>query len=466
MADDRAARREERAAGAWWPAAAVVAIGLAAKLALLALVLRPAGGLAGLEFGFGEYARTLVEHGRFAECVQASCARSSRMPLLPVFYAALWSAGARSLMAIAVAKAVLMALLLLPCIAYYLAALPPRGRLRPMAAALLLAVFLSPYYLRTAADVQAEEAILCDLLLALGFLLLAMCHRRAGGASGGTRAAVAVTALASALFLLKSSMILAAGIAVLAAAVLSGSRGRVLAAAGMAAAFAAVVGGWSLRNLQASGRFSPGTSYEGANLYRGWNPLTSRFYPEVSLDRLMNSRTVQMADGSVVHPPPLPRRNAFADEWAWNDHYRSRAVEWARAEPAALAAVTGEKARVFLAEVRAYPISTDTVFTPRAYPGVMMRAGEAWMVLGRLAQLLIVPLLLVLWRRTERRRWLAWIPAALLAAYALPYLVGFAYQRHLTPWVCLLMVYALDLAWQVLIARRASPATLHPAVSA
>jgi hypothetical protein len=263
-----------------------------------------------------------------------------------------------------------------------------------------------------------------------------------------TGTAAALTALACAIFLLKSSMILVAAI-LLGTTVLACGRRRAPAAAAMAAVFVLAAGGWGARNLVASGRFSVGTSYEGVNLFRGWNPHTARLYPEVSLDRLMDSPTVELADGSVVHLRPEPLLAAFDDEWAWNDYYRARAVRWARENPRGGLAVTGEKLWVFFATVRAYPVSRDAVFTPREFPGWTQRAGEGWMALGRLAQLGIVVILLVLWRGSPDRCWLPWIPAALLAAYAFPYIVGYAYQRHVTPWMCLLLVYALDLAWRL-----------------
>jgi hypothetical protein len=391
---------------------------------------------------------TLAETGRFAECLDRStCARASRMPLLPVGYALIWRAGARSLVSLGVVKNLVLAAVLLPCLAYHLAG-ETRRRWRWLIAAGLSAVFLSPYYLRTAADVQAEEALLYDLLLAATFLLLGITRRMAGGRAVHPGVPCALAGIGCALYLLKSSTLLAAACLVLAGAVL-GCRGRPRTRAIVLAMFAGTIVGWGVRNQVTTGRFSIGTSFDGSNLYRGWHPLTARLYPEVSLDRLINTPAVELADGQVIRVPATRGRETFANEWAWSDHYRADAIRWARGNPADLLAVTAEKAWVFFADVRAYPVSAAAGFRRRDFAAWMQGAGMAWMGLVRLAQLSCVVLLVLLFRASRREGWLASAPVPLLAAYAIPCLIGFAYQRHTTAWACVVLVVAIDLAARI-----------------
>jgi hypothetical protein len=381
------------------------------------------------------------------------------MPVLPVTYALIWRAGATSLLTLAIVKNLVLAAVMLPCVAYYLAG-ETRRRWRWVIAAGLAGVLLSPYYLRTAADVQAEEALLYDLLLSATVLLLGIARRRAGGRSIRPIVLYAFAAMCCTLYLLKSTMLLAAGCLML-PGTFFGVRGRPRTRAIVLAMFVGTVVSWGVRNVVTTGRFSVGTSFDGSNLYRGWHPLTARLYPEVTLDRLIDTPAVQLPEGGMLRIPPTRGRETFADEWAWSDHYRANALRWARSNPADLVAVTTEKAWVFFADVRAYPLSTTAEFRQREIAPWMRIAGVAWMVSVRLAQVLCVVLLVVLFR-ASRKDWLfASGPVPLLVAYPIPCLIGFAYQRHVTAWACVVLVLVIDLAARV-SSLRASAAGRKP----
>ena len=289
------------------------------------------------------------------------------------------------------------------------------GRRRWLALVLLLLPFGMTPFLANVVNMQVEEGYSYSLLaMAVAVLFFGRFEERSGPEEGsGLGQAVLFAVAVDGLYLAKSSMILA--VAVLTAAYVVRSRGmaaRVLAVVLVAAAPV----GWAMHQHHASGRFSLGTSLDGINLHKG-NVATflGRYPPPPgdSLDR---------------YDSELNAGRQFGDEWSFNDYHQKAAVAYMKEHPEATAEADVRKLEVILFSVEKYGSS--------ASHGRMLLIEEIgivafqlifWGALGMSAA--------VLWRWRQwgpGELWSAGIYLLLVGACVLPYLLGFAYTRHIS----------------------------------
>jgi len=392
-----------------------------------------------LDYQFGPYAYFLSHDGAYEDCTTAPCRRASRMPLLPCLLA-LCARASDSARAAACAKNLALTLLCGFCVARFMGLharyFPGSGRWW----LLLLPLALAPPLARLACMVNCEEGLLLELLFAWAFLFLYAALAWVRGQRGDAGRLVVGCLLAATLaYLAKDAMLLVwlASLALAGAwALRQGSR-RVGAAVLLSAA---CVAGWGMHNLEATGRLSIGTSFDGENLFRGFNAQSAVVYPDIHLDQILQEvHTVRLDDGSAYLIGGYGS-GSYGDEWQWSDHFKGLALDWVRQDPAGALRFQLKKARYFLLGLSVRP--HDTLLDP---------ADEAWarafLVLGRAFELALLGLAAWLWARGGREgRVLAAAAAALNLAYAAPYLAGFGYERHVLVWLVLVAVSVFVLA--------------------
>ncbi len=431
----------------------VVLLSLAAKLLLI-----HRGGvedrtLFEMEYGFGPVIRSLYERGSLEACGVAIgldfCGVAGRMPLLPWLYAAAGKLIGIQQIHLAVAKSIALSLPLWAALQYLCGALRafPLQRLGLLLLSALL--FLGPQYLKHSISVQYEESLLIDLFsiyfLALGALLA---KRETGEAwSRLDRGVVlAMVALGSALYFIKSSLVLFGVAAILAplVAIRAALRTQALALV----PFAAALLWWGGVNYAYHGDVRLASSYDGENFYRGQNAYSYQVYPDLHLDRLLDADEAQLSDGTRVSLPRWQRRYpVFHSEWEWNDHFRGLALQWIREHPVDAFLFTLRKAYVFFVEPRKVPFRLAALpeAEPQHYSSLALLAGPVWIgALRLLFGAALARALRALW--TERRL----APRATFfllfaAAYSGPYLAGFAYQRHIAPFLLFCAIYLVPL---------------------
>ncbi len=288
----------------------------------------------------------------------------------------------------------------------------PRSRLRQRLIVLLLLVpFCMTSLLADVVNMQVEEGYIYSFLaLATAILFFGM-DVKGGGPdrdSGIRRAALFAVAVA-AIYLAKSSMVLAAAALTIAFLVRERRNGpRALVVLLVAAAPV----GWALHQHHASGRYSFGTSIDGINLRKGNNGAFLDRYPpstDSSLDRF--DRTLNEG----LH---------FSDEWSFNDFHERAAIAYLRTHAARTVAGDMRKFDILFVSVRKIGSSGSH--------GVMLAVETAGLVLFRV--LLWSAFGCSVWGVCQRRRF-GWAPAGaiflvLLVACSAPYFIGFGYTRH------------------------------------
>jgi hypothetical protein len=413
---------------------ALPAVSLIPKYFLIVHTLGAGTDIVQTGFGFGDYIRGLLTDGSFrscaatpfAQCASGTCNYATRMPLLPLIYAGLARLAGTGAITVALAKCTLGAGLL----EVFLLALVRDVRLPLHAVALAYGLYLGPQALKHAASLEYEEGLLVDLeaclAIAAGYLL-----RPELTLSAGRRRAMVFSAvvLATALYFIKTTTLLTL-IGVLALTVMSsqvGWRVKALALLCTALPFAA----WGSHNYAASGVVGFSSSWNGENLYRGSSTEGLALYPQVSLDRLFDSRQARLLDGRVVPLGNLTAQRCFANEWAWNDFYARQARAWAQQHPAAVIRFELQKIWVGLLELRHTPYRVAADGPESEYPPLIAAAMLIWMGFARLLFFALLALIARdIWRGHLAR---SVGLLALVAAGWLPYLAVFSYQRHLVP---------------------------------
>ncbi len=396
-----------------------------------------------LSYEFGPTSASLLQAGRLADCSYTPCRRANRMPMLPAVLSALgeFSTLARP---VAVMKNLFMALATGVLLAWLLRA---HGRIYPghgWAWACLLPLAVLEPILRYSSAIQYEEGLLTEWLplWTLAFLLSVACWRR--GLRDGPGLAAGALALSTLMALTKSSL-LAAWFLSLAPALAWAARTRSRWLAAVTVACLLALAAWGARNA-ALGRFTLGTSWEGENLYRGFNSQSRAIYPYISLDETVfpphpvplgphyREILARGGGGLPLAPGSSPgsgfeavlghRFPAFRDEWTWDDFFKARALAWIRAHPGACLRFEARKWSHFFLSLEPAPFED----IPNPAERVWARAS---VVFGRLGELGWALALGILWfQGGPEGRALTLAAAATGAAYALPYVLVFNYERH------------------------------------
>jgi hypothetical protein len=405
------------------------------KCALILHTLGPSGiGIFETGFGFGGYVRELFTDGSFRSCVAApfarcdpsQCVYATRMPLLPLLYTALAKVVGTKSVSVAIAKCALTAALLTG----FLLSLARDVRFSVLAVVLVYALYLGPQVLKHGAALEYEEGLLVDLeaCLAIAAAYLIKPDLSAEPARR-TRMALAAVLLGVVLYFAKTTALLT--LLVVMALVLSDRRlrWRFKTLATLCVAIPCVA--WAAHNYSSSGALHLSSSWNGENLYRGSSSEGLALYPQVLLDRLFDSTHATLADGRVIQLHNLEGQRCFADEWAWSSYYSGEARSWLQQHPVDALRFAGHKVWVALFELRHTPYRTDAEGPDTEYSPAIDAVMWGWMGFARLVFLgLLVCIARDLWHGDVRQS--LWTVALVGAGWA-PYLVVFAYQRHVVP---------------------------------
>ncbi len=394
-----------------------------------------------MEYGFGPVITSLYNHGSLEACGVAIgldfCGVATRMPLLPVLYVALAKVAGIQHSHVAIAKNILCTALLWFAAVYFCRALAryPRHRLGLIALSAIL--FLGPQYLKHAVSIQYEESLLVDLLPAYFLLFGALFVRQISARSlaGADYCILAfLLLLGSSLYFLKSSM-LPFSVALILAPLAVNKVPTWLRLIAVLPFLLALVW-WGNVNYQYHGEVRLGSSYNGENFYRGQNAYSYKVYPELNLDRLIDSSEVILNSGEHFPLPNwLSHFQPFKGEWEWHDYFNKLSGQWIKEHPAEAFSFTLRKIYVFFLEPRKVPFrqTTHPEREPHDYSQASLVAGIIWITLLRVLFFLGVAMAIkALWRRRKLGNYALW-HLLFIGTYAAPYIAGFSYQRHIAP---------------------------------
>jgi len=385
------------------------------------------------QLGFSGYTDSLVRDDKFRTCPASpyvacdpnACAYATRMPVLPGLIADLTTLVGLGTVHVALAKMILTSLLA----SIFLAVLVLDLRLSVLGLMLLYGLYFGPQVLKHAASLEYEETVLVDLIFCFSVAVSYLIRPDITG-SGLRRNLMALSAvmLACAMYFAKATML-----PVLMVTIVLALTSRRLPWAWKAASIVMIVTPfalWGHHNLQQTGELRFTSSWNGENLYRGYNSAALAIYPEFNLTRTLDSGSVTLANGSVVTLHDSAHQACYRDEWAWDDHYASAARAWLLQHPVPAAWFLMKKAWVALIEVRHTP--GDAAPVSHGVAAAMV----TWMIFARCvsAAFVFVAVRRIIQGRVIQgyRREALWGLALLGAAFA-PFVIVFAYQRHVIP---------------------------------
>ena len=313
-------------------------------------------------------------------------------------------------MRVAVLKTLLLLIPLEGAIFLVCAHLGADRRRRWLGALLLLAPFAITAFLADVVNLQVEEGYSYSFLTLAAAIVFFRGTRhgrlRRDGAGEGVLFGVAIAGL----YLSKSSMAPAA--AVLTIAYLVRAHGTVVRVIAAVLALSAPLG-WAVYQHHATGRYSLGTSIDGLNLHKGNDAIFLLHYPPTPGNTL---------DG---FDEDLNAGMHFPDEWSFNDFHQRAAVDFMRMHPDLTARGDVRKLEMIFFSVRKIGSS--------ASHGALLAMELGGMVLFRLIFWVAIGCSLVAMVRTPgSARGDGTVFLLLVGAVTLPYVLGFAYTRHVS----------------------------------
>jgi hypothetical protein len=347
------------------------------------------------------------------------------MPVMPWLIADLTKVVGVGTVNVALAKMILTSLLA----SIFLAILSLDLRFSVGRLILLYGLYFGPQVLKHASSLEYEETILVDLIFCFSIAVSYLIRPDiTGSALRRNLMALSAVVLACAMYFAKATML-----PVLIVTMALALTNRRLPWTWKVASMVFVVmpfALWGYHNLQQTGQLRFTSSWDGENLYRGYNSFSLAIYPELNLTRVLDSSSVTLADGTVLALQDTAHQTCYRDEWAWNDHYAAAAHAWLLQHPGAATWFLLKKAWVALIEVRHTPADADPVSHGVA------AAMVTWMIFARgvSAAFVIVALRRIFQGRILQgyRREALWALLLLGAAF-LPFVIVFAYQRHVIP---------------------------------
>jgi hypothetical protein len=386
----------------------------------------------------GPATQSLLHGQGFAVCTEAMgtpsnpiCFHAARMPLPSLVIALGVKLFGNRYLPVALFKAIL---LLLPLeAAIYLAwrrmQRTPRGKF--FIALLLLAPFTIDAFLANTVNLQVEEAYAYSVLaLAAAILFFALDHAPTRPATGSVGLAILFALSLDALYLSKSSLILAAA-ALLIGYLLMERRNSLRLLVLALVAIAPI--GWATYQHHASDRYTIGTSLDGINLHKGNNPAFLDHYPPPP------GNTLDRFDST------LNSGHTFTNEWAFNDYNQTAALTYLRTHPVRTVEGDLRKLNVLLFSLRKIGSTRDQgarlLFD--LYGLLLFRLILWSAIISALAAAFLRPA-----TDDPQLRTIGGIFLALTIACIAPYIAGFAYTRHAS-----ILIYPATLLCCRMIAR-------------
>lgn len=396
-----------------------------------------------LGFGFGGYISSLIDSGRFQQCITSDlCNYASRMPGIPIILS-FFSVFSESQLDVAIIKSTVFSIIsfvgMLQIVKIF-----GHSALRIYFISYLIFILMLPVA-KHSASIIYEEAYFVELLLPWSILnLYLMKFFLDPDKFRGNIVIIifSILILSIYFFLVKSSMILLIlwAIILFIASVVKANVNSMLC---LLVIFSlSPIFMWGVHNHEKSDNFRIMSSWDGENFFKGNNLISLQIYPDISLDRVTDSVTFELGDGSIVTSPGFPDRAQFSNEWDWNDYYRDEGLRWIAENPYSFFKFTGKKFYNFFLSVQMTPYSVSaSVFDyDRRSKGLYDSLVSLWMVFGRAMSAFTI---LALCYYAYKKRSSSLVPliglVGPLILYSAPFIVGLNYERHITPFFILLL---------------------------
>lgn len=392
---------------------------------------------------FGGYIESLYKYQEFKSCNlnnhysifdngTVSCAYSMRMPILPYLYY-LFSFISKKYLIIAILKNILLSLvfLILFKIFYKKIKLINKNILYIFNFSLLL-IFISPVVIKHSSNISYEEGIILELIILWSLFFLLSCYYISRKSTKKNELTpILVILLSTVIYFTKSSMLLCLLISIIISFIWLKKENNLKIILTILISLSLVLI-WGYRNLNVSNSFNIGSSINWINGYHGLNNTALKIYPEIALDQIFIAENFKLKNNKIINNQDNINLK-FKNEWNKNNYYKKKSLEWIKDNPVNFVKITAMKFYNFFIYIKKTPYSIGPIVNDEykkfSFQQIVV---FIWLLFGRLSTLL---LLFLIYKNWQNERILCLSIILMCGAYAVPYLIGFNYERHITPFI-------------------------------
>ncbi len=392
---------------------------------------------------FGGYIKSLYFDQEFKSCIEdnqftiykdetISCSYSTRMPVLPYLYF-FFTFFSTKYFIIALFKNILLSSFFLFLFKiFYKKFILINQRTFYIINFLLLIIFISPSVIKHASNISYEEGIILELLILWSlFFLVSSYFISKDLVKKNEITPIIVILLSTLIYFTKASMLLCLILSIIISLFWLRKERNYKVIITIIISCSLVLS-WGYRNLKTSNSYNIGSSINWVLGYYGLNDTALKIYPEIALDQIFFAEKFKLKNNEII----TNNDNVdliFENEWIRNEYYKHKSIKWINENPAKFIKLSIKKFYNFFIYLKKTPYSVGpNVNMEYEKYSLQQFAVFLWLLFGRLSTLL---LLYLVYKNWKNEKFLCSFIILMCGAYAAPYLIGFNYERHITPFI-------------------------------
>ena len=392
---------------------------------------------------FGGYIESLYLNQDFKSCIldnqftifnkdSISCSYSARMPVLPYLYF-FFSYFSKKYFIIAIFKNVLLSLSFLIFFRiFYKRIIQINSNIFYIINFSLLFIFISPSVIKHASNISYEEGIILELIILWSLFFILSCYFISKNFTKKNEIIpISVIILATLIYFTKASMLLCLMLSIIVSLFWLNKEKNYKIILTILISLSLIFS-WGYRNLKVSNSFNIGSSINWVLGYYGLNNTALKIYPQIALDQIFFADLFKLKNNKIVKNKDNINLK-FENEWTKNAYYKKKSLDWIKDNPVSFAKLTAKKFYNFFMYLKKTPFSVGPIVNDE-YNNYSFQQCVVflWLLFGRLST---VFLLFLIYKKWKSEKFLCSFIILMCGAYAAPYLIGFNYERHITPFI-------------------------------
>ncbi len=392
---------------------------------------------------FGGYIKSLYLDQEFKSCIEdnqftifkgdlVSCSYSTRMPVLPYLYF-LFTFFSTEYFTIAILKNILLSLIFLLLLRiFYKKFILINQKTFYVINFLLLFIFISPSIIKHSSNISYEEGIILELLMLWSlFFLICVYFISKNLVLKNEYTPIVVITLSTVIYFTKASMLLCLILSIILSLFWLQKKQNYKIIITILISCSLVLS-WGYRNLKTSNSYNIGSSINWVLGYYGLNNTALKIYPEIALDQIFFAESFKLKNNEII----TNNDNVgvtFENEWIKNEYYKDKSLKWINENPTKFIKLSLKKFYNFFIYLKKTPYSVgpdvNLEYDKNSFQQFVV---FIWLLFGRLSTLI---LMLMIYKKWKNEKFLCSFIILMSCAYAAPYLIGFNYERHITPFI-------------------------------
>tara|TARA_B100000787_G_scaffold165327_1_gene149083 strand:+ start:515 stop:1909 length:1395 start_codon:yes stop_codon:yes gene_type:complete len=368
---------------------------------------------------------------------EIGCSYATRMPLIPYLYSFL-TFFSKNFLPIAIMKNLLISLLFYIFMKIFYNSLSEKEKKYFLYYNIsLIIIFLSPSIIKHASSITYEEGIIIELLIlwSLFFMQLVKSLKLQKNFNKQVLP-ISLLCLSTAIYFTKSSMLFCLIISYFVCVVWLFKNFQYKTFFSLILSLLLIFL-WGINNLKKSDNFNIGSSVNWLLGYYGLNSISNQIYPEIALDQIWEAKKFTLKDGTII-VNNLEQVPKFNNEWEKNKFYKKKIYYWIKNNPKQFLNITLKKIYNFFINIKKTPYSIGPDVNMEYFKKPLQEIFvSSWLLFGRLCSIYFVYLIYKNWKKEKI---LCLFSLLILASYTAPHILGYNYERHVTPLFAIIII--------------------------